>query len=382
MLVMELIDHPNLRKVRRARPFSLDMTKDLIGELLHTLVYLHARGFTHRDLKPENIIVTSLMPLKIKLTDLGLTVTRVDDLTTACGTSLYVAPEIWSGRYTHKVDIWAVGVIALELDLGLPVYPEAGPQTWPDVLADWMEGLSMDPLLASFVVSLLSKKADDRPSAAECLTHPFLQVEHDLEGPECPTECPGSPTEYAPTPTPSRIQLVDISGQPESSVAAAARCRSANAPSPSEHGLEDSKQTQFFSPHPEIPPLSPPEPAPEVSFSTASLPPAPSVYITKQSDITYWKLKHAGATVMYKPDSKTVNITHVLKAIRYYKKVSWDEVGKQVGGFQKIVIQGPRIGGTYVPLHDAQRILRHLQIPTASLQDLRGQIQAGQQGFK
>jgi serine/threonine protein kinase len=41
---------------------------------------------------------------------------QVINQTTKVGTPFYLAPEIWEGKpYTHKSDIWSLGVILFEL---------------------------------------------------------------------------------------------------------------------------------------------------------------------------------------------------------------------------------------------------------------------------
>lgn len=365
MLVMELLEYPNLEDAHRNQPLHLELIRDLMAELLHALAYLHGKHITHRDLKPSNIIVTSRTPIMIKVTDFGLAIARSNDLSTNCGTLLYLAPESQSKSYTNKVDIWAVGVIALELGSGLPDYDNRR-QCWPDLLKGWMESASLDPLLFSFVKPLLCAQADRRPSAQESLTHRFFHIVPEAQF----LDALGSPTEYAPTPSEYRAQL-SPSGQPESNNAF--RYRSANAPSTTDHGL-DAGQTQIFAPLPEEPfalaPASAPAPAP--------LPPLPVVHYSKQGNLvtTYWKLKHAGVTVIYRPENSLVNITHLLKAIGYNKTVPWDTVAKKLGNLRRTVAKGRLIGGTYVSMEDGQRVLRHLKLSTAALHELKGQIPA------
>ena len=82
----------------------------------------------HRDLKPENILLESsdLNNLNVKLADFGFTTTFEPDLgmTLGCGSLLYMAPEILSGKiYNEKVDIWSVGVITFMLLTGKNPFP-------------------------------------------------------------------------------------------------------------------------------------------------------------------------------------------------------------------------------------------------------------------
>ena len=54
----------------------------------------------------------------LKLSDFGISkiLTASDQLSTICGTPIYMAPEIWKMEtYNEKVDIWSVGVVAYYL---------------------------------------------------------------------------------------------------------------------------------------------------------------------------------------------------------------------------------------------------------------------------
>lgn len=74
-----------------------DMVKTLARQLLHALQYLHKRRITHRDIKPDNILIASLEPLRVKLSDFGLSKVAQEEtfLKTFCGTLLYCAPEVY-----------------------------------------------------------------------------------------------------------------------------------------------------------------------------------------------------------------------------------------------------------------------------------------------
>uniref|UniRef100_A0A4W3JDH4 non-specific serine/threonine protein kinase n=1 Tax=Callorhinchus milii TaxID=7868 RepID=A0A4W3JDH4_CALMI len=90
--------------------------------------FLHAKGLMHRDLKPSNIFFT--LENVVKVGDFGL-VTAMDQEEEGCvltpmpvyarhtgqvGTKLYMSPEQISGNaYSHKVDIFSLGLILFEL---------------------------------------------------------------------------------------------------------------------------------------------------------------------------------------------------------------------------------------------------------------------------
>ncbi|KAG4430848.1 hypothetical protein IFR05_013664 [Cadophora sp. M221] len=78
---------------------SLSETTTILCQGLSALADLHGREIpiVHRDIKPANILLQSLDPLHIKLTDFGFS-RASNDLTTLCGTPLYLAPEVYRKR--------------------------------------------------------------------------------------------------------------------------------------------------------------------------------------------------------------------------------------------------------------------------------------------
>ena len=57
---------------RECSVLRVELFKKLLGELLCSVVQLHAAGIMHRDIKPENILVSASDRLcPVKLIDLG-----------------------------------------------------------------------------------------------------------------------------------------------------------------------------------------------------------------------------------------------------------------------------------------------------------------------
>ncbi|HNY12277.1 MAG TPA: serine/threonine-protein kinase, partial [Candidatus Wallbacteria bacterium] len=123
---------------------SLKFIWEFITELNDCFQSIHALNIIHRDIKPSNILISEITPLKIALTDFGIS--SVSELsmrqTTFAGTFIYIPPESvllteqnenGPGGVTNKKseedivtskasDYWAMGLIILEMLTGRNPY--------------------------------------------------------------------------------------------------------------------------------------------------------------------------------------------------------------------------------------------------------------------
>lgn len=96
-------------------------------ELSLGLKHIHDSGFMHLDLKPANIFITFEGVLKIG--DFGMATSWPAPPGMECeGDREYIGPEILMGRYDRPGDIFALGLIMLEI-AGNVELPDNGP-TW------------------------------------------------------------------------------------------------------------------------------------------------------------------------------------------------------------------------------------------------------------
>nr|XP_008167940.2 eukaryotic translation initiation factor 2-alpha kinase 3 isoform X1 [Chrysemys picta bellii] len=164
-------------------------------QIAEAVQFLHGKGLMHRDLKPSNIFFT--MDDIVKVGDFGL-VTAMDQdeeeesvltpmpayarHTGQVGTKLYMSPEqIYGNTYSHKVDIFSLGLILFEL-----LYPFNTQMERVRTLSD-VRSLTFPPLFTqkyaqeyTMVKHMLSPSPTERPEAEDIIENPLFE---DLELP-------------------------------------------------------------------------------------------------------------------------------------------------------------------------------------------------------
>jgi serine/threonine protein kinase len=135
-VVMEYLEGGCLfDRIVKKKVYTELFARDLIYVFLIALKHCHDKGIIHRDLKPENLILSSIQSdIDVKIADFGLSIE--DDESTkeerqiACGTPLYIAPEMIraaTGKYPgltygKEIDLWACGCLAFTLLAGYPPF--------------------------------------------------------------------------------------------------------------------------------------------------------------------------------------------------------------------------------------------------------------------
>ncbi|XP_020081837.1 serine/threonine-protein kinase PEPKR2 isoform X2 [Ananas comosus] len=180
-LVMELCPGGRLldQMIGEGR-YSERRAAHVLMEVMLVIKYCHNMGVVHRDIKPENILLTNNG--KLKLADFGLAVrvTNGQKLSGIAGSPAYVAPEVLSGDYSEKVDIWGAGVLLHALLVGaLPFQGgslEAVFESIKNVELDFHSGMwdSVSELARDLISRMLTRDVSSRITASEVLRHPWI----------------------------------------------------------------------------------------------------------------------------------------------------------------------------------------------------------------
>lgn len=212
--IMKNLDHPNI--VKLFETFEDDEKIYLImelctgGELFDKIVkkgffteayacfimkqifgvvnYLHIRHIAHRDLKPENFIFYDRTPESLlKIIDFGLASYFTDEspeMKTKAGTPYYVSPQVLSGSFDCKCDIWSAGVLFYILLCG---YPPFYGDTDNEILKRVKKGTfdfkgkewkKVSNEAKDLIKCCLTMDPDKRISASSALKHPWFKVKN------------------------------------------------------------------------------------------------------------------------------------------------------------------------------------------------------------
>lgn len=120
-IVMEFIGGRGLYETLQLHPngMPLDAILQWLEGMTAGLSFLHDRGIVHRDLKPANVFSDQDI---VKVGDVGLSKyiseSRRSAQTQSVGTVYYMAPEVCHGRYGREVDVYAMGIMLVEMLTG------------------------------------------------------------------------------------------------------------------------------------------------------------------------------------------------------------------------------------------------------------------------
>uniref|UniRef100_A0A3P8QYC0 Protein kinase domain-containing protein n=1 Tax=Astatotilapia calliptera TaxID=8154 RepID=A0A3P8QYC0_ASTCA len=194
---------------RKNQGLPISEVRPILHQLTNALSHLGSVGIVHADLKSRNIMVVNRheSPIKVKLIDFGLACPASAVMPgDRVGTVGYSAPEVMLGiPYNEAADMWSLGLVAVELGTGVPLYPGRNYydvlkfiiQTQgqpPDHVLDsgtrYMKLTRLDDLeqvmvfgrgpengqrlFVSLIKGMLALDANQRITPSEVLRHPFF----------------------------------------------------------------------------------------------------------------------------------------------------------------------------------------------------------------
>ena len=174
--VMPFMGGETLRaRLAREGPMGVADASRVLREVLDALAFAHRHGVIHRDIKPENVLVEAGHAI---VADFGIAKALRDSGTmtsagVALGTPAYMSPEQATADPTadHRADLYAVGILAYELLVGMPPFSGSTQQiitahlaTPPAPVRDRRS--DVPDALSSLVARALAKDPAERPQTA------------------------------------------------------------------------------------------------------------------------------------------------------------------------------------------------------------------------
>ncbi len=172
--ILEHYDHMPMQERHIAR---------ICFESLKGLIYIHSLHRIHRDIKSDNILMA--LSGDVKLADFGYAAQltkQKQKRNTIVGTPYWMAPELIRGQsYETKVDVWSLGIMAMEMAEGEPPYMEFPPLRALFLITTkgippLKDSKRWSPIFKDFVGKCLEKEPDHRIDSVELLKHPFLKT--------------------------------------------------------------------------------------------------------------------------------------------------------------------------------------------------------------
>ena len=210
-VVMELVEGEDLHSIMKSGAMSWEDFRDVAGQCLEPLVAAAEFSLLHRDIKPGNIMltVTASGRFLVKLLDFGLakfsqqpSLQTLDQRGSFLGSIDFIAPEQLELRpLDQRTDLYSLGCVFYYMLVQESPFTGGSPaETSMNHIKHRCQPIAerrsdLPPLVADWLMRLISRDPDDRPNdARDALRQfqgalkgiPYVPVDRHADGEEIP----------------------------------------------------------------------------------------------------------------------------------------------------------------------------------------------------